>query len=83
MEMGLIHDYFGNFSMRGERYYICMEGSTQGEIEMNLGNAMWERRLKHTLENSEIWKTQISIQLTLWGYPIQPRGVSPSSSWGG
>ena len=22
METGLLHDYFGNFSMRGERYYF-------------------------------------------------------------
>ena len=33
MEMGLFHDCFGNFSMRGERYYFCVEGSMQGEIE--------------------------------------------------
>ena len=33
METGLLHDYFGNFSTRGERYYFCMEGSMQGEIE--------------------------------------------------
>ena len=28
METGFLHDYFGNFSTRGERYYF-----TQGEIE--------------------------------------------------
>ena len=33
MEMGLLPDFFGNFSMRGERYYFCMEESMQGEIE--------------------------------------------------
>ena len=33
MEMGLPHDYFGNFSTQGEGYYFCVEGSTQGEIE--------------------------------------------------
>ena len=45
MELGLLRDFFGNFSMRGERYYFRMEGSTrgeieptQGEIEMNVGN---------------------------------------------
>ena len=44
METGLLHDYFGNFSMQGENYYFCMEGSMQGEtepmpgeIEMNIG----------------------------------------------
>ena len=33
METGLPHDYFGNFSMQGERYYFNMEGSMRGEIE--------------------------------------------------
>ena len=33
MEMGLFHDYFGNFPTRDERYYFRVEGSTQGEIE--------------------------------------------------
>ena len=41
MEMGLLHDYFGNFSTQGERYYFCMEGSMRGEIEMNLRNGRW------------------------------------------
>ena len=31
METGLLHDYFGNFSTRGERYYF-----TRGEIETNI-----------------------------------------------
>ena len=26
MESGLLRDFFGNFSMRGERCYFCMEG---------------------------------------------------------
>ena len=44
MEKGLLHDYFGNFSMQGEKYYFHMKGSmwgeikcTWGEIEMNVG----------------------------------------------
>ena len=51
MESGLLHDYFGNFSTRGERYYFCMEGS------------MWDERLnprevklKWTSENLETQK---------------------------
>ena len=31
MELGLLHDFFGNFSTRGERYYFGVEGSTRGE----------------------------------------------------
>ena len=27
MKWGLLHDFFGNFSMRGERYYFHMEGA--------------------------------------------------------
>ena len=37
METGLFHDYFGNFSMQGKRYYFRVEGSMRGEIEMNTG----------------------------------------------
>ena len=44
MEMGLLHDYFGNYSTRGEKYYFRAEVSMPGEIkpmlgkiEMNLG----------------------------------------------
>ena len=38
METGLLHDYFGNFSTRGERYYF-KRGEIepiQGKIEMNI-----------------------------------------------
>ena len=27
MEKGLLRDYFGNFSMQGEKYYFGMKGS--------------------------------------------------------
>ena len=37
METGLLHDYFGNFSMLGEKYYFHMEGSMQGNIELMQG----------------------------------------------
>ena len=50
--MGLIYDCFGIFSMYGEKYYFCIEGSMshkiepmQGEIEMNIKMnipARWE-----------------------------------------
>ena len=33
METDLFHDYFGNFSTQGERYYFHMDESMQGEIE--------------------------------------------------
>ena len=37
-EMGLVHDYFGNFSMRGEKYYFTLSEiePMRDEIEMNL-----------------------------------------------
>ena len=61
--------------MRDKKYYFHVEGSRQGEIEpkqgeieVNLGNGRWgEGRLKRTFENSEIQKTQVSIQSTLDG----------------
>ena len=35
MESGLFHDFFGNFSTRGEIYYFCIHKVkfTRGEIE--------------------------------------------------
>ena len=36
MELGLFHDFFGNFSTPGERYYFCVEGSMRGVFEMNI-----------------------------------------------
>ena len=53
--MGLLHDYFGNFSTQGERYYFCMEGSMRGEIEMNLRNGRWGGGGG---DWNEHWKTQ-------------------------
>ena len=29
MELGLLHDFFGNFSMRGERYYFGWRGARE------------------------------------------------------
>ena len=40
METGLLHDYNGNFSMQGEKYYFYIEGS------MPLGFNPLEVRLK-------------------------------------
>ena len=37
METGLLHDFCGIFSMRGEKYYFRMEGSTWDEIEPTWG----------------------------------------------
>ena len=43
METGLLRNYFGHFSMQGERYYFHVEGSMwceiepmEGEIKMNI-----------------------------------------------
>ena len=48
METGLLHDYFGNFSMQGERYYF-MRGEiepTRGEIEINTRKLRNSEKLK-------------------------------------
>ena len=54
METGLLHDYFGNFSTRGERYYFTRGEiePTQDKIETNIGKV---RKL------GKIGKTQISF----------------------
>ena len=42
METGLLHDYLGNFSSRGEKYYFCVKGAC--DMRLNLH----EMRLKWT-----------------------------------
>ena len=72
IETGLLHDYFGNFFMQGERYYIYLNltwGAHQvrfnpREVRLNPYEVRlnpYEVRLKQTSENSETRKTQISF----------------------
>ena len=37
MELRLLHEFFWNFSMQGERYYFCMEGSMSAESACKVG----------------------------------------------
>ena len=53
MKTGLLHDYFKNFSMWGEKYYFYMEGRIWGEIEpmwgeieLNIGKLENLKKLK-------------------------------------
>ena len=44
MELGLLHDFFGNFSTQGERYYFHVESTLRenfGVVEGTLGHARW------------------------------------------
>ena len=58
METGLLHDYFGNFSTRGERYYF-MPGEiepTRGEIETNIGGRGETPKTQNSyLGGGDIW----------------------------
>ena len=36
MELGLLCDFFGNFSMRDERYYFHVEWSMQGGCKVRM-----------------------------------------------
>ena len=38
MELGLLHDFFGNFSTRGERYYFGWRGAREVRICMQSEN---------------------------------------------
>ena len=42
METGLLHDYFGNFSAGGERYYFRMEGSSEVRLKGTSEMEGWE-----------------------------------------
>ena len=46
METGLLHDYFVNFFILGEKYCFCIEGSMQWGFNPR------EVRLKQTLETN-------------------------------
>ena len=37
--------FLGIFSTRGEKYYFCVEGSTRGEIETNIGKLGTQKNL--------------------------------------
>ena len=45
MELGLLHDFFGNFSTRGERYYFGWRGPCEVRICTRGENvySRWER----------------------------------------
>ena len=61
METGLLHNYFGNFSTRGERYYFTRGEiePTRGEIETNIGEGGGGGELRKTqnffLGGGDIW----------------------------
>ena len=40
MELGLLCEFLGNFSMQGERYYFHMEESMGGESACEVGVVM-------------------------------------------
>ena len=61
VETGLLHDYFGKFSRRDERYYFHVEGSTQGEIEPTSGQIEMNIR---KLKNSEKLKFPFMVEGT-------------------
>ena len=66
MKTGLLHDFFGNFSTRGERYYFT-RGEIEpmrGEIETNIGKLGNSEKLKFPfwLEGTfgdDIWWGQV------------------------
>ena len=55
MELRLFRDFFGNFSTRGERYYFRVEGSTQGEIETNIGKLRTGKNSNFFFGGEDIW----------------------------
>ena len=59
METGLMHDYFGNFSTRSERYYFCTRGEIEpmpGKIEMNIAKLGKLRKTQNFfLGGGDIW----------------------------
>ena len=59
MEMGLLHNYVQIFLMHGEKYYFCMEGSMQSEIEPTQGEIEMNTEINMTAggcgESFQIW----------------------------
>ena len=83
MELGLLHDYFGNFSTRDEKYYFRMDGSTWG------GFNPCQVRLKQVLEIHVGGFKDPKIPDRLGGARLgggsqmggQPGGMEPSGWW--
>ena len=61
MKAGLLHDYYENFSTQDKKYYFCVEGSTQGEIESMRGEI---EMIIGKLRNSQKLKFQFLVQGT-------------------
>ena len=56
--MGLLHDYFGNFSTRGERYYFTWGEiePTQGKIETNIRKLGKRRKIQISFSGGgDLW----------------------------
>ena len=72
---GCFVTFLGIFSMRGERYYVHMEGSTWGEIETNI---------RKKTQNSEKLKFLFWVEGTLgrWGEVCKVR-YARWGMWGG
>ena len=49
MELGLLHDFFGNFSTRGERYYFGWRGACEVRICMR-GENVYSRWVRGDFE---------------------------------
>ena len=68
MELGLLRDFFGSFSMWGERYYFHLEGSMQGGD----AHARWEYQCKVRMttwgENGHMrWEWSCKVGMVTWG----------------
>ena len=77
MEWGLLRDFFGNFSTRGERYYFT-QGEielTRGEIEKNIGKLGNSEKLKFPF-----WVEGTSGDDIWWGGAGGPVGGGISGS---
>ena len=88
METGLLHDYFGIFSMQGEKYFFRVEGS------MWCGFNAHKVRLKWTLKTNiggtpyqpDGWAglgdSQVESGLGWWGQMRSKRETRVGARWG-
>ena len=92
MEWGLLPDFCGNFSTWGERYYFCMEGSTQGWHKMRTatpgenGHARW--LLRGGGDNltwlHARWQLPCEVRMVMQGYFCMVEGTTEHKGmWGG
>ena len=80
MELGMLRDFLGNFSMHGERYYFHMEGSMWVGCNVRIPHLRWKWSCKvtfqggggdpiwHACEVGMVMQGGCKVRIPMWGW---------------